>query len=49
MPYPNVGGLNDDDIHAVFSYLQSIKPIKNKVPTPIPPAGGAPEAMPASK
>jgi mono/diheme cytochrome c family protein len=50
MPYPNVGGLNDEDLHAVFSYLQSLPPIKNKVPTPIPPAGApAMEAAPAGK
>lgn len=37
MPYFNVGGLTDEDISAVFAYLQSLPPIKNKVPQPIPP------------
>ncbi|MDM7913904.1 MAG: diheme cytochrome c-553 [Candidatus Eisenbacteria bacterium] len=40
MPYFNLAALTDDDLHAVFTYLQSIPPIKNKVPEPIPPAGG---------
>jgi mono/diheme cytochrome c family protein len=41
MPYPNVGGLNDEDIRAVFAYLQSLPPVSNRVPAPIdPPEGG---------
>ncbi len=38
MPWPNVASLGDDDLKAVFAYLQSIPPIKNRVPDPIPPA-----------
>ncbi|MEW6319516.1 MAG: c-type cytochrome [Acidobacteriota bacterium] len=41
MPYFNLGGLTDDDIRAVFAYLQSLPPVKNKVPAPIDP----PESM----
>ncbi|MCA9726990.1 MAG: c-type cytochrome [Candidatus Eisenbacteria bacterium] len=38
MPYQNVAAMTDEDLHAVFSYLQSIPAVKNKVPDPIPPA-----------
>jgi hypothetical protein len=37
MPYWAVGSLNDEDIRSVFAYLQSLKPIRNRVPTPIDP------------
>jgi cytochrome c553 len=37
MPWKAVSKLTDDDLRAVFAYLQSIKPIQNKVPDPIPP------------
>jgi mono/diheme cytochrome c family protein len=40
MPFPNVASLTDDDMDAVFQYLHSIPAIKNRVPEPIPPAGG---------
>jgi hypothetical protein len=46
MPWQNFGKLSDDDLKAIFAYLQSIPPIKNKVPAPVPPAG-APPMMPA--
>jgi hypothetical protein len=39
MPYQDVGAMTDDDLKAVFAYLQSLKPIQNQVPTPIPPSG----------
>lgn len=38
MPYFNIARLTDDDLHAVFSYLQSIPAIQNQVPDPSPPA-----------
>ena len=41
MPYFNVGGLNDEDIKSVFAYLQSLPPMKNRVPAPIDPPEGA--------
>jgi mono/diheme cytochrome c family protein len=41
MPWPNVGGLSDDDVKAVYAYLRSIRPIHNRVPDPIPPSGEA--------
>jgi hypothetical protein len=37
MPYPYVASLTDDDLKAVFAYLQSIPPVRNKVPAPIDP------------
>lgn len=35
MPYPMISQLTDDDLRAVFAYLQSIPAIANKVPEPI--------------
>jgi Cytochrome c len=37
MPWVNYVGMKDDDIAAMFAYLQSIKPVKNVVPQPIAP------------
>ena len=37
MPYFNLRELNDEDIKSVFAYLQSLPPIKNRVPAPIDP------------
>ena len=37
MPWQGLGKLNDDDLKAMFAYLQSLKPIQNKVPDPVPP------------
>jgi hypothetical protein len=37
MPWQGLGKLNDDDLKAIFACLQSLKPIQNKVPDPIPP------------
>ena len=30
--------MTDEDLKAIFAYLQSIPPIKNRVPNPVPPA-----------
>jgi mono/diheme cytochrome c family protein len=38
MPWQQVGRLTDDDLRAVFAYLQSIPPVSNAVPLPVPPA-----------
>ena len=40
MPWPNYKNMKDEDIEAVFTYLKSLKPVKNVVPNPIPPGGG---------
>ncbi|MCB0632712.1 MAG: c-type cytochrome [Saprospiraceae bacterium] len=37
MPWPNYQQLADEDLSAIFAYLQSIKPVKNVVPAPIAP------------
>lgn len=39
MPWPWFGQASDDDLRAIFAYLQSLPPIKNRVPQPIEPAG----------
>lgn len=36
MPWPMIGQMNDADMKAVFAYLKSIPPIKNRVPSPVP-------------
>jgi len=35
MPWQSLNSLNDDDLKAIFAYLQSIKPIRNEVPDPV--------------
>lgn len=37
MPWQNLVNLKDEDIHAIFTYLKSTKPVENVVPPPIPP------------
>ncbi len=37
MPWPNVGQMTDDELKAVYAYLESTKPIHNIVPQPQPP------------
>jgi hypothetical protein len=37
MPWPMYKNATDQDLKAVFAYLQSIRPIKNRVPAPIDP------------
>lgn len=37
MPWFNLTGASDGDLTAIFAYLQSLPPIKNRVPAPIPP------------
>jgi mono/diheme cytochrome c family protein len=39
MPWPAYSHMTDEDLKAVFAYLQTIPPIKNKVPDWQPPAG----------
>jgi mono/diheme cytochrome c family protein len=39
MPWPNLTELTDEEIHAIFTYLKSTKPIQNIVPPPAPPGG----------
>jgi mono/diheme cytochrome c family protein len=37
MPWAVYRNLTDDDLEAVFAYLQTVPPIRNKVPAPLPP------------
>jgi cytochrome c553 len=37
MPWNWYRNMTDDDLKAVFAYLQSLPPIKNPIPDPIPP------------
>jgi cytochrome c553 len=39
MPVQNLRALSDTDIRALFAYLQSLPPVKNRAPQPIEPAG----------
>ncbi|SDK70157.1 Cytochrome c [Salinimicrobium catena] len=36
MPWPAYAHLSDEDLQAMFAYLQSTEPIQNAVPAPIP-------------
>lgn len=44
MPWFNYGKMSDEDLSAVFAYLRTLPPIRNQVPTPLPP----PEAVVAA-
>ena len=37
MPASDIGRMSDEDLKAIFTYLQSIPAINNKVPDPVPP------------
>lgn len=37
MPWFNFANLTDDDLEAMYAYLQSTAPVENVVPAPIPP------------
>ena len=37
MPWQNLAQATDADLKALFAYLQSIPPVKNAIPDPIPP------------
>src|SRR5881392_524625 len=39
MPVKMIGRANDEDLKSIFAYLQSLAPVKNKVPVPVDPAG----------
>jgi mono/diheme cytochrome c family protein len=40
MPWFVVGNLNDEDIKSLFAYLQSLKPVRNRIAQPIDPPEG---------
>jgi len=35
MPWPMYRNFNDADLKAIYAYLRTIPPIKNKVPDPV--------------
>lgn len=37
MPWPNYSKLSNDDLAAIWAYLQSIPPVRNLVPNAVPP------------
>ena len=41
MPWQNFAKMSDEDLGAVYAYLRGLPPIHNRVPEPLPPAGGA--------
>jgi hypothetical protein len=40
MPYFVVAKLTDEDIRDLFAYLQSLPPVRNRVPAPVDPPEG---------
>ncbi|CAN5429568.1 hypothetical protein BH11BAC2_BH11BAC2_17290 [soil metagenome] len=38
MPWQNYRNLSDNDLRAIFTYLQSTSPVRNIVPEPVQPA-----------
>jgi len=41
MPWPGYGKASDEDLSAIWAYLQTIPAISNRVPDPLPPAASA--------
>ncbi len=39
MPWEVIRNMNDEDLKAVYAFLQSLPPIHNRVPEPLPPPG----------
>jgi hypothetical protein len=48
MPVEPISNLSDDDLRAVFAYLESLPPVRNRVPEPLPPPAPAPAASAAA-
>ena len=46
MPIPMYKHMTDADLEAVYAYLQSIPPIRNRVPEPLPPAAAQTTSAP---
>ena len=42
MPWPSYSKLEDEDLRAIFAFLKSTEPVRNIVPSPIPPALAGP-------
>ena len=39
MAWQSLAALTDEDLKAIYAYLRSIPPVKNRVPAPAPPSG----------
>lgn len=39
MPWPMIAKASDEDLRSIFAYLKSTRPVENRVPAPVPPAG----------
>lgn len=44
MPYPMYKNFDDEELLAIFTYLQSLPAMKNRVPEPLPPAAAPRDA-----
>jgi hypothetical protein len=42
MPWENYGKAEEEDLRAIWAYLQSIPAVSNQVPVPVPPSGPPP-------
>jgi len=40
MPWRMLANLTDDDLKSLFAYLQSLQPVRNRVPAPVDPPEG---------
>jgi hypothetical protein len=45
MPWEMYGQATDEDLRSIFAYLQSIPPVENLVPPPVPPGGHPPDPL----
>ena len=48
MPWFNYGKMEEADLQAIFAYLRSIPPVKNRVPEPLPPPAAPADAEEAA-
>ncbi len=39
MPWQSLSQLTDEDLKAIYAYLRTVPPVKNRVPEPVPPTG----------
>ncbi len=39
MPWGAFRNLSDDDLAAMYAYLRTVPPVRNRIPEPLPPAG----------
>ena len=46
MPWFNYGRMTEEDLSAIYAYLRTLPPVRNRVPVPLPPAGAGSTADP---